>query len=98
MPKGPNGEKWPADVIGNAVKIARIATGEEEDDRPATRLPAHRRHQCATNPPSTGNATPSTKPAPVTSVTWPVRLTPPARFARRSPVHARPRSSRPPSP
>jgi hypothetical protein len=27
-----------------------------------------------------------------------VRLTPPARFARRSPVHARPRSSRPPSP
>ena len=31
MPKGPKGEKRPADVIGNAVKIARIATGEEED-------------------------------------------------------------------
>jgi hypothetical protein len=32
MPKGPKGEKRPADVIGNAVKIARIATGEIEDD------------------------------------------------------------------
>ncbi len=31
MPKGPKGEKRPADVIGNAVKIMRIATGEEED-------------------------------------------------------------------
>jgi hypothetical protein len=27
MPKGPRGEKRPADVIGNAVKIAKIATG-----------------------------------------------------------------------
>lgn len=32
MPKGPKGEKRPADVIGNAVKIARIATGEIEDE------------------------------------------------------------------
>jgi len=32
MPKGPRGEKRPADVIGNAVKIARIATGEIDDD------------------------------------------------------------------
>jgi hypothetical protein len=31
MPKGPKGEKRPADVIGNAVKIMRIATGEESD-------------------------------------------------------------------
>ena len=31
MPKGPNGEKRPADVIGNAVKVMRIATGEEEE-------------------------------------------------------------------
>ena len=29
MPKGPKGEKRPADVIGNAVKVMRIATGEE---------------------------------------------------------------------
>lgn len=31
MPKGPKGEKRPADVIGNAVLIGRIATGEAED-------------------------------------------------------------------
>ena len=29
MPKGPQGQKRPADVIGNAIKVARIATGEE---------------------------------------------------------------------
>lgn len=32
MPRGPKGQKRPADVIGNAVKIMRIATGEEEED------------------------------------------------------------------
>lgn len=32
MPKGPRGEKRPADVIGSAVKVMRIATGEEQDD------------------------------------------------------------------
>ncbi|HYN00091.1 MAG TPA: RNA-binding protein [Aestuariivirgaceae bacterium] len=32
MPKGPKGQKRPADVIGNAVKVMRIATGEEDDD------------------------------------------------------------------
>jgi hypothetical protein len=32
MPKGPQGQKRPADVIGNAIKVARIATGEEEED------------------------------------------------------------------
>ena len=31
MPKGPRGEKRPADVIGNAVHIMRIATGEIEE-------------------------------------------------------------------
>ena len=31
MPKGPQGQKRPADVIGNAVLIARIATGETQD-------------------------------------------------------------------
>jgi hypothetical protein len=31
MPKGPKGEKRPADVIGNAVRVMRIATGEEEE-------------------------------------------------------------------
>lgn len=33
MPKGPRGEKRPADVIGGAVRVMRIATGEEPDDR-----------------------------------------------------------------
>ncbi len=32
MPQGPQGQKRPADVIGNAIKVARIATGEIEDD------------------------------------------------------------------
>ena len=31
MPRGPRGEKRPADVIGAAVMVARIATGEIED-------------------------------------------------------------------
>jgi hypothetical protein len=31
MPKGPKGEKRPADVIGAAVMVARIATGEIKD-------------------------------------------------------------------
>ena len=34
MPTGPKGEKRPADAIGLAVRIARIATGEEPDDLP----------------------------------------------------------------
>ena len=31
MPKGPNGQKRPADAIGLAVMVGRIATGEVED-------------------------------------------------------------------
>jgi hypothetical protein len=31
MPQGPQGQKRPADVIGAAVRIARIATGEEDE-------------------------------------------------------------------
>jgi hypothetical protein len=34
MPKGPRGEKRPADVIGNAVKVMRIAVGEDDDTVP----------------------------------------------------------------
>jgi hypothetical protein len=34
MPKGPQGQKRKADVIGNAVLIARIATGEADDSTP----------------------------------------------------------------
>ena len=32
MPTGPKGQKRPADVIGNAVRVMRIATGEESED------------------------------------------------------------------
>ncbi len=31
MPRSPKGEKRPADMIGNAVKVMRIATGEETE-------------------------------------------------------------------
>lgn len=37
MPRGPKGEKRPADVVGCAVMVAKIATGEIEED-----LPEHR--------------------------------------------------------
>ena len=33
MPKGPRGERRPADAIGLAVMIGKIATGEIEDSR-----------------------------------------------------------------
>ena len=41
MPKGPQGQRRPADAIGLAVMVGRIATGEIEDDaKPET---AHHR-------------------------------------------------------
>jgi hypothetical protein len=33
MPKGPQGQKRPADVVGNAIRVAKIATGEIEDTK-----------------------------------------------------------------
>jgi hypothetical protein len=35
MPRGPKGEKRPADVIGNAVHVMRIATGQITEDVPS---------------------------------------------------------------
>lgn len=32
MPKGPQGQKRPADAVANAVMVARIATGEIDDE------------------------------------------------------------------
>ncbi len=32
LPKGPKGEKRPADAVGAAVMVAKIATGEIEED------------------------------------------------------------------
>ena len=40
MPKGPRGEKRPADAIGLAVMIGKIATGEIEDEVGATKSAA----------------------------------------------------------
>lgn len=33
MPKGPKGQKRPANVVGCAITVAKIATGEVEDER-----------------------------------------------------------------
>ncbi len=33
MAKGPRGEKRPADAIGAAIKVAKIATGEEKEEK-----------------------------------------------------------------
>ncbi len=38
MPKGPKGEKRPADVIGAAILVGRIATGEIDDVRSSGRV------------------------------------------------------------
>ncbi|MGA7390643.1 MAG: RNA-binding protein [Pseudolabrys sp.] len=35
MPRGPKGERRPADVIGNAVHVMRLATGQITDDVPS---------------------------------------------------------------
>lgn len=34
MPKGPKGQKRPADVVSNAVHVMRVLTGEADDDAP----------------------------------------------------------------
>jgi hypothetical protein len=44
MPTSPKGEKRPADVIGNAVKVMRIATGEETEALTASGLILGRNH------------------------------------------------------
>lgn len=37
MPRGPKGQKRPGDVIGAAIRVAKIATGEiEESEIPLT--------------------------------------------------------------
>jgi hypothetical protein len=32
MPRGPKGQKRPADVIGNAVRVMEIATGQRKEE------------------------------------------------------------------
>lgn len=43
MPKGPQGQKRPADVIGTAVLVGKIATGEASDPIREAATEAHRR-------------------------------------------------------
>jgi hypothetical protein len=49
MPKGPRGEKRPADVIGNAVHVMRIATGEigEGAPKPSSKKPGRTKRKAA---------------------------------------------------
>lgn len=42
MSKGLKGEQRPADLIGNAVKVMRIAVGDEADKAPDTRTKRRR--------------------------------------------------------
>jgi hypothetical protein len=32
MPRGPKGQRRPADVIGNAVRVMEIATGQRDEE------------------------------------------------------------------
>jgi hypothetical protein len=43
VPKGPRGEKRPGDVIGAAIMVAKIATGEVEDNATAADKAHHSR-------------------------------------------------------
>lgn len=61
MPKGPQGQKRPADVIGNAVHIARIATGEEKETTLAQ--PAKRKSGLAGAKARAENTTPEDRKA-----------------------------------
>ena len=42
MPKGPRGERRPGDVIGAAIMVARIATGEIQDNKKTSRVKSGR--------------------------------------------------------
>jgi hypothetical protein len=39
MPKGPDGQKRPRGTIANAIKVARIATGEERESEGTKKAP-----------------------------------------------------------
>jgi hypothetical protein len=43
MPKTPTGAKRPADVIGNAVHVMRIATGQIEEPKPTATIESSRK-------------------------------------------------------
>jgi len=41
VPKGPQGQKRPADVVANAVRVMQIATGQIEEETPASQGKAY---------------------------------------------------------
>jgi hypothetical protein len=43
MPEGPKGQKRPGDVISDAIKVARIATGDAKDQCRSAREELRRR-------------------------------------------------------
>jgi len=43
MPKGPKGEKRPADAISRAVMVMKIATGEVEEGKPSKTAEGNRK-------------------------------------------------------
>ena len=43
MPKGPKGERRPADAIGAAIMVARIATGEVQEGEDTRELTPNRK-------------------------------------------------------
>ena len=42
MPRGPHGQKRPADAVGCAVTVAKIATGEISETPKTARMPSKR--------------------------------------------------------
>lgn len=61
MPKGPQGQRRPADAIGNVVHIARIATGEIEET--TLKQPAKRNSGLAGAKARVANTTPEDRKA-----------------------------------
>lgn len=42
MPKGPKGQKRPADVVSNAVHVMKVLTGEADDTANAEAKPSRK--------------------------------------------------------
>jgi len=51
MPRGPKGERRPADVIGNAIHVMKVLTGEAEEELDEPR--AEKKIRCSSPPVST---------------------------------------------
>lgn len=50
MPKGPDGQKRPGDVIGAAVMVAKIATGETAEVTPEKTQTPKKRNSLSAKP------------------------------------------------